>query len=215
MITREMFIKLFSTLYYMGKLTTPKYPHSPVYMDTQTAEFIESLEDRLHRIDAIRVDDNSISVLGSDTLNSLYYEIIKRKLSSQESDFSFKDIDIASTCLAKVCTLGLYALTKGVRNRKKQREMYYQKIEQYKKTNKEEGEDKLKHLMIYQGNITEVEEELGPLKRVDTGNVETFLSEESRLLLRIKAYQLKADAIVHYVKENDYCYTGTPVKKKN
>jgi len=199
----------------MGKLTTPKYPSSPIDIDTQTTKFIKSLEDRLSYIDAMRVDDNSISVLGYNIETELYYEIIKPKSFMGESEFSFKNHDIDGTIIAKICTLGIYALTKGVRNRKKQREMYYQKVKQYKEANKEEGNDKLKHITIYQGDIAEAEKELGPLERVDTGSAEKFLRDSNTLNLRIRAYQFGADVIVHYAKEGDSSYVGTPVKKKD
>jgi len=197
----------------MGKLTTPKYPYSPIDLDTQTVKFIDSLEDRLNRIDAMRIDDNSIYFLGYNWQTESYSEIIKHRLSRQESDFSFKNIDVFSTVLAKFCTLGIYAFTKGVRNRKKQREMYYQKMNQYKEANEEEGNDKLKHVTIYQGDITEAEKELGPLERVDTGSADRFLKKNNILNLRIRAYQLGADAIIHYMETSGSCI-GTPVKKK-
>jgi len=198
----------------MGKLTTPDSLFIPPEMKQEVVKFVESLEDRLSYINVAKIESDQIYVLGYNRETGLYYEIIKDVLSGEESEFSFKNTNIASTSLAKLCTLGLYALTKGVRNRKKQRKMYYQKAKQYDESNIHLIEDRVKHITIYQGDIAEAEKELGPLERIDTGSAEKFLKDSSTLNLRIRAYPLGADAIIHYVETLGSCI-GTPVKKKD
>ena len=88
--------------------------------------------------------------------------------------------------------------------------------------NDKEIKEKIKDIKIYQGDIKRAEKELGSLKEVDTGSAETFLRESlaygvgqpRTYFLRIRAYQLGADAIIHYAEERNSCM-GTPVEKKS
>ncbi len=197
----------------MGKLTIPDSQPIPPGIKQEVEKFVESLEDRISYINAVKIESDQIYVLGYNLQTHFYYEIIKDVLSGEESEFSFKNINVASTSLAKLCTLGLYALTKGVQNRKKQRKMYYQKVKQYDEANNNRIENMVKNIRVYQGDIAEAEKELGPLERADTGSAERFLKKNNILNLRIRAYQLGADAIVHYVETSGSCI-GTPIRKK-
>ncbi len=197
----------------MGKLAIPDSLFIPLGMKQDVVKFVESLEDRLSSINAAKIESDKIYVLGYNLQTHFYYEIIKDVLSGEESEFSFKNPDLNSTMLAKLFTLGLYALTKSVQNRKMQETMFYQKVNQYHEANNNQIEDMVKHIRVYQGDIAEAEKVLGHLERVDTRSAERFLKKDGPLSLRIEAYQLGADAIVHYGETSDSCI-GTPVRKK-
>ena len=205
----------------MDKLNIPKQPASPLVIGQEALKFVESLEDRLSYISVIRIDDTSISVLGSNSKTGLYHEIVRYASLREDKYFSFKDPEIFGAISASFLTFGLYTFTENMRRRKRQYKDYQQKVKQYEEANEKEILEKINKIKVYQGDVKEAEKELGHLERVDTGSADTFLKEplasnleSSRTyFLRIRAYQLGADAILHYVQDRNVCM-GTPVRKK-
>ena len=188
----------------------PDIPYVPIGMDDETRGFLESLDDIINQIDVVRVEENSVYVLGR-RWPKLCFEVAKNRVSGKVSKTYFRDADCdIMLLLAKVFSLGIYNLAPSMKQRKMDKKDYETKVEQYRAANLDDIKDKIKNIKVYQGTIDEVQRELGvQLKMVETGTPETFLKEHNTFSLMIKAYLLGADAIVHYQPN---CVAGTPVK---
>ena len=115
----------------------------------------------------------------------------------------------------------LYDLYKLSKNK-----AYKQNVETFRKDNMYELEQKIKDITVHQGTIEEVSNGLGvSLEMVETGKPEKFIEAEDLFLLRVKAYLLNANMIVHYqptTNVTDYLLgssfeesvIGTPVRIK-
>lgn len=193
----------------------PDLPIVSIDMDDKARSFVESLDNIIHkidRIDVVRVEGNYIHVLGKNLLRIFngYSEITQNRVSGEVHETSFKNLEGIDTGFAHLITLGLYSLSPNIRRRKKATNDYNRKVEQYRDENLKEIQDKIKDIRVYQGTIDEVQNELGkPLERVETDKPETFLKGADIFWLRVKAYLLGADAVVHYQPGSSI---GTPVK---
>ncbi len=189
----------------------PDLPKVPIDMDYETRSFLESLEGKIDCINAVKVEGDNLSVLGTKSGFGYWrYEITKDKSSGKVSETHFKSIISLGTVSAIGLTLGLYILTPSMKKRRKKEEDYDNKVKQYENSNLKDIEDKIKGIRLYQGTIDEVEKDLGsPLERVDTGKPETFLKEPDIFKLMVKTYLLGGDAIVHWQPGSS---VGTPVR---
>ena len=98
----------------------------------------------------------------------------------------------------------------GIRRRKKLKIEYDYKIFHFEEKNLDDIKEKIKDIKVYQGTVEEVSKELGrPLKRIETNAPETFIKANDTFWLRVKAYLLGANAIIHYQPGSSI---GTPVK---
>jgi len=89
---------------------------------------------------------------------------------------------------------------------------YIKDLEHFQQANLTNLTEKIKDIRLYPGGFSEVSKKLGRrLEIVDTGKPETFISAENKFDLRIKAYGLRANAVIHY---NPSSSIGTPVRYK-
>ena len=160
-----------------------------------TKKYVESIQKKetfiggvsMH-IEAARIEGDELHVIGYRGLDFVrYYEIIKNMKTGEERREK-------AGCF-----------------RRKRRWSIEQKGVELKEKNVKELNELIKDIRMYQGNIEEMEKELGALERVDTGKAETWIKKPNTLLLRYKAWKMNADAIVHYAVGSA---TGTPVKFK-
>lgn len=192
----------------------PDVPIVPMDLDDNTRAFLGTLDDKLDRIEAVKVDDGKLYVLGTYTkiLDKCYREIVKDITSGRESETSFMEPDTFGGVFAAVFTLGLHYLFVTL-DRKELVKKHNEKVEGYKQANLAEAEEAVKDIRVFQGTVDEVSKELGkPLERVDTGKAETFMRTSDILNLRVQAYLMGANAVVHYQPGSA---TGTPVKFAN
>lgn len=189
----------------------PDVPVVPMDLDDNTKDFLKSLEDRLNRIDAVRVFNDKVHVLGTSLgwIDTHYHEIVKDRTSGRESKTSFKEPGSVEGLLGIIFTLGIYyALVEEPREFSLRN--YNRMVKQYTEANLTEAEKKVKDVRVFQGTVDEISGELGrPLERVDTGKAETFLWGSDMLNLRILAYKMGANAVVHYQPGSAM---GTPVR---
>lgn len=191
----------------------PDLPNVPIDMDEQTKSFVESLEDKIGYIDVVRVEEDNINVLGKDSYyGHRYYEVLQNRTSGEISETSFKDSYSLDVGVPMVLSFGIYSFAPHIRKREKQKREHEQKVEQFREANLNDIREKIKDIRVYQGTMDEVQKELGPLERIDTGKPETFLEEVNTFWLRVKAYLNGADAIVHYQPGSSI---GTPVRYSN
>jgi len=191
----------------MNKLSIPRVP---IDMDKDTREFLESLEDKLDEVKIVRVEDGNIHALGSK-YGSYFHEdiylseVVKNIESGEITQTTFKNPSIPRSIIANLVTVGIHTY----KRRQKKRE-FYKRVYQFRDANNKDIEETIKHIKFYQGDLAEVQDQLGkPLKLVDTGTLETYLEARDERLLRVKAYDLGADAIIHYLPEP---IIGTPVR---
>lgn len=139
----------------------------------------------------------------SNTLSHNIYDASTGNVISEES-FKACYLDI------RVAKAVSFLFGQGLAERAKKTEEYWGFVRKFKEKNLSELMENIKDIRIYQGSIEEVSRESAcEAKRVDTGKPETYLKAENELELRIKAYYLGADAIVHCQPGSAI---GTPVK---
>lgn len=194
----------------------PNLPKCSIGLEDCDYKFLDSLEGKVDYVDIVRIEDDSLHVLGSKdgffTKAKYYVEIIQNRASGEVNETSFREVVTFGNGLATVFTLGLYLLIPSIRQGERLKNGYIEKLGKYERQNLREIEDKVKDIKVYQGTIDEVQRELGrPLERVNTNHPETFLKASDTFWLRVKAYQLGADAVVHYQPGSAI---GTPVKYK-
>lgn len=193
----------------------PDVPIVPMDLDERTREFLGSLDDRLDKsrldkIDAVKVDGNKVYVLGTyDCLPKHYREIVHDMI-REESVTSFNDSRGFFDDIATILTLSLYYYLIVIEDKEERIKKYEQKVSEYIQANLTEAEARVKDIRVFQGSVDEVAKELGrPLERVDTGKPETYLHVADTLNLRVQAYHLGANAVVHCQPGSSI---GTPVK---
>ena len=193
----------------------PDLPNVSIDMDDEEINFLKSLEGKISNIDVARIEGDNLHILGTKGkeemgIKILYYEITKNKISGEVKETYFKDPFSPDTLPIQFLTALLYNLTPSVWQRWKELKNYNKKFIKYKEDNLRDIKNKIKDIRVYQGTIDEVQKELGrPLKRVETNKPETFLQENNPFWLRVEAYLLGADALVHYQPGSSI---GTPVK---
>ncbi len=193
--------------------------------------------ERLNNPDMVGIENGKVYVLarGTGPNNNRFYSITHDAITGKvlEED-SFKEIsnmigsvtnDDITSALIFAFTLGLvpfiYETRPSVRERRKKTKEYNYSVEYFEYKNLEDLWKRVNHIRLYQGDIKTVEDELGPLERVETGTPETFIETKYRLIskgfifdspfwLRVKTLELGADAIVSYQPGSSI---GTPVRK--
>lgn len=196
----------------------PDLPNISIDMDDEEINFLKSLEGKISNIDVARVEGDNLHVLGTKGKEDMgirifYYEITKNKTSGEVKETYFKDPLSPDMLPIQFLTALLYNLTPSVWQRWKELKNYNKKFTKYREDNLKDIKNKIKDIRVYQGTIDEVQKELGrPLKRVETNKPETFLQENNPFWLRVEAYLLGANAIVHYQPGSSI---GTPVKYNN
>lgn len=89
---------------------------------------------------------------------------------------------------------------------------YIEDVENFQQANLMDLRKKVKDIKLYQGGFSEVSERLRrKLEIVDTGKPETYISAENNFDLRVKAYGLGANAVIHCKSGSS---VGTPVRYK-
>jgi len=194
----------------------PDLPYVPIDMNDETIGFLGSLEDRLTEINVVRLDGNILYVLGTENLlndpeNQIEtYHKIERNESRDVTETTFKDNNNFFGIFPTFFTFGLYQLAPHNVLRRMRKKEYQSQVERFKQLNLEDIEEKISGIRVYQGTIGELQSELGkPLRRVETDKPETFIEAHDPFWLRVKAYQLGADAVVHYQPGSSI---GTPVR---
>lgn len=201
-------------------ITIPRFPSVPITLDREVQQYLGSLSERKHGapgritdIDAVTIEDRLLLVLGKYdiSLSRVLCHTITRHLDTEEEVVTtFDDPDTFITETTIFFTIGLYALAPSVRKRIQQKRTYDQEVARCRAQNFEDAKQKISGIRVYQGSISELERELGwHGERVDTQGAETFLRAEDTFGLRLQAYRLGADAIVHYVPGSSI---GTPVR---
>jgi len=193
----------------------PDLPKVPIVMDSETKGFLSGLEYKLNNIEAAGFEEGNFHVLGTkgydlncDPLN--YVEFVRDKETGEVTETSFENPDLFRTNCVKWITAGLYTLTPGMRQRREQKEKYHGKASLYKTQNLEDIRKKIQDIRVYQGTIEEIQAEIGvDVRRVDTEKPETYLTAKNSFWLRVEAYLLGADAVVHCQPGSSI---GTPVK---
>ena len=189
----------------------PDVPTVPMDLDDNTKDFLDSLEGRLDKIKAVRVFNDKVHVLGTylGYIDAHYCEIIIDRTTGRESKTSFKTPDSFDGAVGTLFTLGLYHIC-VTEVRKDRIRKYKQTVREYIHANLAEAEERVKDVRVFQGTVDEVSRELGrPLERVETSRPETFMRASDTLNLRIQAYLMGANAVVHYQPGSAM---GTPVR---
>jgi|SRR3989338_1865734 len=194
----------------------PDLPNVPIDLDDKAKRFLQSLDDRISWINAARVEGSLLTVLGQKqtSLSARFVKITQDRYSGKvvETSGRYHAQDILSG-LVHLFSFGLYYLTPCSRRERQYAKDYKSKVEQYRAENLWDIQKKVKDIRVYQGTIDELQIELGKsLKRVETRNPETFLKAKDTFWLRVHAYLLGADAVVHYQPGSSI---GTPVKYIN
>jgi len=150
--------------------------------------------------------DEKVHVLGKSNKKYRHYIIHDAKTGNIIYEDSFKKTDISNTdpldtVIYAVCSLG-YSLL--IKERIRKNDEYRRKRDEFEKANLADLEKAVKDIKVYQGTIEGVE-------RIDTGKPETFIKAKDTFWLRVKAYNLGADAVINYQPGSSI---GTPVKYK-
>ncbi len=209
-------------------LFIPPFPKSPYEIGAPEVKFFQSLEGRIDDILVASKEAENWHVLGHrggtlcfrDYGNSVFIheEGVKEYVSLEGNsktgevnessfpspDYTFKDF------LGTLFHSRRPALSREERwNR---RELFMKRVDAYLRMNRQELEKKVELIKVYQATIPEVEKIIGrELVIVDTKRPEQFIECQDSFWLRVQAYQLGADAVVHYQPGSAI---GTPVRFK-
>ncbi len=208
-----------------------EFPYTPLQMDKETSDFLNSLEERINRVDVATVVDDSILVLGTRFINAGFLTDTKGEFHDISYDKALSKLNDRYFIPPSGTLYHLGVRTKRIKERIRKLKEYEWKFRYCVNRNLKEVDGKIKPIRIYQLSIDELQTELGiTVERVDTGLPETFLRGEnvgwnnpispllldcnglsSEEMLRAQAYLLGADAIAHYQPGSSI---GTPVRFK-
>ena len=211
----------------------PPLPLIPIDLNQGEKDFLRSLDGKVDSILVAGREDNKLYAMGNrggslyfpkghDCINSFnvkeYVTINNNPAAgiTEVSSFQGPDYKNWKDLAAFMLTAGLYALglelTVAQRARRSLQRAFHSRARGFRKQNHADIEEKIKSIRLYQGTIEEVAGELGkPLERVDTGKPETYLHKNDPFWLRMEAYLLGANAVVHYQPGSAI---GTPVRFK-
>lgn len=184
--------------------------------------------ERLETLDVMRKEGDRIYVLGNTPTFSwsiindkcLFYTVHDAstgKIIEEDSFGSISGEDISRCVGLSFLGIGIpfliYGLAgKGARERRIKTKEFYKNVEKFQEANLSDLGEAVKDINVYQGNISDVSQELGiGLERVETGKPTKFITDEDTFGLRVKALCLGANAVVNYQPGSA---TGTPVKYK-
>lgn len=190
----------------------PRVPIAPLDIDEDAKKFLSSfsLEGKMHQIEAIGIEGNDVYVLGQHHYPDRFFEIVYNK-EGYDRQSSFRAAGALESVLPSVLTLGLFQLTPWMSARRHKSREYKEKVDNFKAKNMADAEEKLKHIKVYQIDVSSLEKQLKkPLEIVDTGRAEQYLAASDTFYLRIEAYRLGADAISNLQAFDNYL-AGTPV----
>lgn len=212
----------------------PPLPLVPIDLNREEKEFITSLDGKVDNILVAGRENNKLYVLGNKggdlsflenygcvySCNVRDYVTMDREAATGEvgvSSFLGPDYKTTKDLFKFMLTLGLYAvyhdcLSGAQRERRYLQQAFHSQALNFRERNLADIVEKIKPIRLYQGTLEEVERDLGqPLERVDTGRPETYIQEQGPFWLRVEAYLLGANAVVHYQPGSAI---GTPVRFK-
>jgi hypothetical protein len=218
-----------------------KPPFIPVKIEDEVVKgMIKSLEDKIIAVEAIKIEEQQILVLGyeGELASPIKYHEIKwdRKANTLMKEI-FENPNTSKRNIMKTATLGMYNLLPYQRKLKKRHLRHEQKINDCIEANLNELKKKINHINIYQGSIQDAERELEKeMEITETNNKQKFIIEDVDLIdsiicrdfnryvgyfrnnfwMKVQAYALGADAIVNYqpIKTTLGSAIGTPVRFK-
>lgn len=192
--------------------------------------------ERLNEIDVYRVFDHGgikslnisgriLHVFGSsyghdDLANTVMHHVTLNadtgKVLHEESFYKINPNSIVLSGVMSVFGVGLpflvYYLLPNQRERRKEQITYDFAVKNLRGENMKDLEEAVKDIKIYQLPPGDVSNLIGKkFELVDTKKPETFLSAEDHFWLRVRAYELGADAVVGCQIGSS---TGTPVRFK-
>jgi hypothetical protein len=110
---------------------------------------------------------------------------------------------------ARLFTLGLFEFLPSERKNRRQKNEFNRDVRNIKVRNLSSIHDAVDGILIDQGDEVEFAGHYGSVERVKTGTSETFLRCANDFALRIRAYLLGANALVHYTRGSS---EATPVR---
>ena len=212
----------------------PSLPFVPIDLHKDEKEFLHSLEGKVDNILVAGRKDNKLYVMGNkggslyfphgyeylNSFNVREYVTIDRETTTgnvEVSSFQGPDYKTWKDMTAAVATVGLsiayFECSAAQRERKNLRDRFHSRAMRLRESNLNDIAEKIKDIRLYQGTLEEVQQDIGkPLERVDTGKPETYLQKDDPFWLRVEAYLLGANAVVHYQPGSAI---GTPVRFKD
>lgn len=200
----------------------PPLPLVPIDLDQREKDFLTSLDGKIDRILVAGRGVDKLFVMGNRE-GALYFNQIDpnyvnswavREYVTIDRDKSTGKVDTCLFCgpdyvspkevLLGVATLSGYLIYRGLWSEKQrglrglQKEFHKEAIS-FRQQNLRDIQERVKDIRLYQGTLEEVERDFQrPLERVDTGKPETYIKEQDPFWLRVEAYLLGANAVVHY-----------------
>ena len=201
------------------KYLRPNPPAVPFVMDKKVEGVLASLEQRVDGIDAVEVTDRSIRLLG---FREKYMPVIgkqswyvrleaERETGEIIREGVFKGANSVDTFYLSLLTLGLYALTPGVRKRMRQKRAYQGGVEQIQRTNLPATMAGIKHIRVYNFDTEETRRVTGMEVEILPAPYEGRIWGKSPLDLKVEAYKRSADAVISYRFVGPDCF-GVPVR---
>ncbi len=186
-----------------------RLPFIPVDIDKDSLDFIKSIE-KTDKDFAVCVEDGKLNVLYSKSDgwgNYNFYHLKKDKYGNiEESNFSDKNMNDSSSFFGLLIPYFKRKYKECVRLR----DEHLSKINRYAKINEAKIEEAIKDIQVYQLSKDEYEKEFGVKTELALKDKpSTFLCENNRRDLRIAAYLIGANAVVHYHRGSAM---GTPIK---
>ncbi len=182
-------------------------------------------------VDGVKVEGDKVhiygrilrfNVFGEEKASLYHYLIHDAQTGNIISEHSWKKLErLAPIDWVLYSILGIVSAGAGLipilrrvtpsgRLRIKNSEIYNRNVAVYMHNDLAYWRERAEKIPVYQGSIDEVAEELGvQLKRVDTNNPIKYIRAEDHFLLRVNAFLMGADAVVHSQPGSSI---GTPVK---
>lgn len=211
----------------------PSLPFVPIDLNQEETEFITSLDGKIDHLLVAGREGNKLYALGNrggelyfphggEYLSSSYvreyvtFDRVAATGNVNVSSFRGPEFKNGKDIIAAVFTVGLYLayfeFSADQNERKNLKDSFHSRAMRFREKNSNDILEKIKDIRLYQGTMEEVAGDIGrSLERVDTGRAATYLHKDDSFWLRVEAYLLGADAIVHYQPGSAI---GTPVRFK-
>ncbi len=160
--------------------------------------------------DAIRLEGNLVHTLFKtghpESKNPIFFDNFNYLISNKDgSTNSFESF---------IPNISRFSFKKSSKERHTKTKQYFRKVKEIGESNMEDLRKYVEEIKLYQGNMEEISKDLGvELKRVDRNDNydkhRTFMQQMDDFWLRVEAFCVGADAVVHYQPGSAI---GTPVK---